>query len=300
LPNRAAGAYNVPTDGMAEPERTERILRHPFTLQHKVGGDAYHARVGFLLFRVNALTPIGYIWRFVVLCVNVLTGMLGGLTPLFARRGPTSTEAIAQVSILLGLQLTMALVCFCVRPDADKIFSFFAGSQFLLEGLGSSCRLWTVLRPQVALLGDTEQLAFTLALVAIFVPMLQLVEAKIFQPLVKSLRKHNCDISQIVGILILLVLSVPRQIKAACALLTGQEPSADDGIDEEKVVKGASALVVKTMTNGRDLRCKQISKHGHCGKRSTDNATEGDAHDHADDDGGDGGDGGDDGGGDDD
>jgi len=286
LPNRTAGAFSVPADGMKEPERTERLLNHPFTLRHQVAGDAYQARAGFQLFRVNALSPVGYFWRFAVLCVNVFTGVLGGLTPLFAQRGPTSIEALAQVSALLGLQLTMAWVCFYVRPDADKVFSYFAGSQFLLEALGTVCRLWTVLQPHVALLGDTEALAFTLALVAIFVPLLQLVEAKIFQPVVKSLRKHDCDAMQIVGILCLLLLSVPRQIKAACALLTGTEPDTNDGIDEEKVAKGASALLIKTMANGKDLKRKQLLKDDPRKKKSADDDDDGDDDDDAGDDAG--------------
>ena len=102
LPNRPAGAFSVPPDGMSEPERTERILRAPFTLCHQVAGDAFQARLGFQLFRVNALSPIGYSWRFIVLLVNVTIGVIGGLSPLIAPRGPTSTEAIIQVRSLGG------------------------------------------------------------------------------------------------------------------------------------------------------------------------------------------------------
>ena len=66
-PSRPSGAFSVPTDGMAEPGRTERILKHPFALCHPVAGDAFQARLGFLFFRVNGLTAIGIAYRLIIL-----------------------------------------------------------------------------------------------------------------------------------------------------------------------------------------------------------------------------------------
>jgi len=295
LPNRPAGAFVVPTEGMSEPARTERLLSAPFTLCHQVPGDAFQAREGFQLFRVNALSCVGYYWRFVVLCVNVTVGILGGLSPLIAPRGPTSTEAIAQVSTLLGVQLSMAMVCYCVRPDADKIFSYFAGTQFLMEAAGTACRLWSVLQPDVQLLGDTISLAFTIALIAIFIPMTQMVESKLLKPCVQSLRKHNCDPVQILGIVIMLLLTLPKNIRAIWAMLTGQSASSNDGVDEEKAVAGASALLIKTMVGGKDL--KRVETKTKAKRTNSDDDDDGGVvkrtnSDDDDDGGGDGGDGG--------
>jgi len=298
LSTRASGAFKVPTDGMAEPERTERILRAPFTLCHRVPGDAFQARVGFQLFRVNALSPIGYMWRFVVLCVNVSIGVLGGLTPLIAPKGPTSAEALAQIITILGLQLAMAMVCFFVCPDADKVFSYFAGAQFLAEAAGTACRLWAVLLPDDQLLGDTLQLGFTLALVAMAIPITQMAEAKLFKPFVTILRTHHCSPVQILSSLLVVLLAIPRKIQAVCEMLAGQSPSSssNDGVDEEKAILAATSLVTKTLAGGNLKRVQTVKR---AAPRDP-TAIRTSADDDGDGGGGDGGDGGDDDGGDDD
>ena len=74
-------------------------------------------------------------------------------------------------------------------------------------------------------------------------PLLQIVfESTIFRPCVKSIRKNGCDPLQMLGVAILLVLKLPKQIKALFALTTGQQPRSNDGVDEEKAIAGASAV----------------------------------------------------------
>jgi len=287
LANRPAGHFSVPTTGMAEPDRTERILKAPFTLTHKVPGDAYHSRTGFLLFRVNALSPIGYAWRLIVVGVNVVIGVLGGLSPLIAPKGPTSAAAIAQAGIIFLLQLGMSLVCFCVRPDSDRIFSQFAGTQYLIEATGTACRLWGALLPKVQLLGDTATLAFTLALGAIFVPMMQVAESKIFSPFVKAVRRRGCDPVQAMGLLMVICVAIPRHIRRLMALLTG---SADSGssLDTEKAATGAGLLVGRTMAQGRTQ--KRVKRKAQGDEHDADDDADADGDDADDGDDGDGGD----------
>ena len=57
----------------------------------------------------------------------------------------------------MSVRLLLALLIFYYQPDADKIFSVFAGTQFLLEGLTSACALFRI----------NEEVAFYLAIVAV-------------------------------------------------------------------------------------------------------------------------------------
>ena len=95
-------------------------------------GDAFQALEGFLLFRVNGTSRVGVSYRLLVVVVNMLFGILSGLRPLLT---PGSGAALAQTMLVLLLQLSMAYVCFKWLPDADRIISRFAATQFLMEGL---------------------------------------------------------------------------------------------------------------------------------------------------------------------
>ena len=91
-----------------------------------------------MLFRVNGSTRVGLLYRLLVVVANMIFGLLAGLAPLLP---PGSTGALVQTASVLGLQLFMATLCFVYVPDADRIVSFFAGSQFALENLPIGDRL---------------------------------------------------------------------------------------------------------------------------------------------------------------
>ena len=237
FPNRPSGAFNVPSDGMMEPERTERLLAHPFALWRSVPGDAYHQRVSFTFFRVNGTTRIGLSFRILVLIANIFTGALGGLSPLMT----TLEMSVAQAAIILAVQLGMALVCFYFRPDADKIFSIFAGTQFLMEGLVTACSLWSALvAPELR--PDVHALGFTLSLVGVFVPMIQLVEQRLFTPLVGGIRVGGCRASVVLGIIAMIAISAPRIMRKALKMIAcgddGDDGNDGDGGDDGGVGDG--------------------------------------------------------------
>ena len=56
----------VPPEYAVEPERTERLLRRPFTFCHANPADAFQGRMGFLFFRVNGMTTFGVVYRLVM------------------------------------------------------------------------------------------------------------------------------------------------------------------------------------------------------------------------------------------
>ena len=51
---------------------------------------------------------------------NVLIGILAGCKPLIV---PGSTGATAQVVIVFSVQLSLAILCYTVAPDADRFVS---------------------------------------------------------------------------------------------------------------------------------------------------------------------------------
>ena len=100
--------------------------------------DAFQSREGFFMFRVNGHTAFGRWYRILVILLNMTFGFLSGLQPLLT---PGSKGALAQTAMVLSLQLGMALACFRFLPDADRIISRFAATQFLFEGLSTAALL---------------------------------------------------------------------------------------------------------------------------------------------------------------
>ena len=133
--DRKSGGFDVPESDTQEPERTERLLARPYRLYYGRAGDAFQAIEGFLFFRVNGSNRVGVGYRLIVIGVNMIFGLLSGLQPMLT---PGSGLALMQTFLILTLQLGMSFICFCFLPDADRIISRFAGSQFLLEGLSTA------------------------------------------------------------------------------------------------------------------------------------------------------------------
>ena len=96
---------------------------------------ALAAREGFLLFRVNGSSRVGVSYRVLVLLINVLFGVLSGLSPLL-KKG--TVWAFGQTGCVFTLQIAMGLLCCCWLPDADRVVSRIAGIQFFAEGACAS------------------------------------------------------------------------------------------------------------------------------------------------------------------
>ena len=254
---RSSGAFALPVDSrMDEPQRTERLLRSPFALHHNVPGDALQSRTGFLFFRVNGLTRFGQAYRLVVLYVNILIGTLGGLTPL--SDGPGSASATTQAVSILVLQLGMACYCFCLAPDADKIFSMFSGTQYLVEGLSVACALWVALAAG-SVPKDVVTLAFTLAILAVFVPMAQLVEQRLFAPCVGAIRKGGCSLVALAGICCIVCIKLPLLIKKVRVLFGWEDGIADDEVQPDAVkAMGAATEKYGAMVAGHKQTLKRV------------------------------------------
>ena len=127
---------------------------------------------------------------------NVTFGLLSGLSPLLVAG---SGAAIFQTTLVMVLQFTMCLLCLKFLPDADRIVSVFMGTQFLMEGFSTMLALVAATTPtecdesanatladQVCLTADQSadvvMVGFWLGVVAILVPMIQLIEQRLITP----------------------------------------------------------------------------------------------------------------------
>ena len=93
---------------------------------------------------------------------------------------PGSIYALLQTSIILALQLGMSCLCFCILPDADRIVSRFAGTQFFFEGLATTSLL--AADQYNGWLLEMQQTGFLLSLMAMAMPILLLLEQRLITP----------------------------------------------------------------------------------------------------------------------
>jgi hypothetical protein len=147
----------------------------------------------------------------------------------------------------------MAALCFFYRPDADKIFSLFAGTQYLVEGIGSLFALLSVLN-----LGGSADLAFTLAVTAVFVPISQLLEQRLLTPFAKSVRTRGCDPYAWCAALTLILFSVPKALKKLGTRTGGGSPDADNGINALATSSLAASRALASY-GSRDVHWSQSS-----------------------------------------
>ena len=236
----------MPEADTAEPARTERLLRRPFALRRARTGDAFQAHEGFLFFRVNGSSRIGVIYRLLVVLANVTFGALSGLAPLLA---PGSIVAGVQTGVVCGLQLLMAGLCFIWAPDADRIISLFAGTQFLLEAVSTGFLLSATLLPLAGLPTGEDALdadfsvsiglwdwpfllrlgAFWVGLVALAVPIAQMVEQRCMTPSILVVRNRGGSALALCAAAYMLVSSVPRMILRLCETAAGLEDVEEGG-----------------------------------------------------------------------
>ena len=186
-----------------------------------------------------------------VLVVNMGFGALSGLKPLLPEG---SALATAQVACVLSLQLIMSFVCFCFLPDADRIVSRFAGCQFLFEGLSTAALLTAERMEGLAadapeLAADAPELAagtslpsvqlqltgFVLSLVAMGVPIVQLLEQRAVTPTINLIRTRGGNPLALFAAAYMLAASLPRKL----AMLVAR--TEDSGLDATGAAESASA-----------------------------------------------------------
>jgi len=156
--------------------------------------------------------------------VNTVFGTLSGLKPLLR---PGSALAYGQVAIVLSIQFAMALLCCTWLPDADRLISRFMGTKFLLEAVATTVLFAAALGASPRVLGDPLDLAFHVALSAMAVPILQLVEQRCITPTYNVIYTHNCNVLALGAALYMLAMSLRRRLKKILVFIAGHEDDGD-------------------------------------------------------------------------
>lgn len=228
--DRKSGAYALPEGDVKEPERTERLLKSPLAFRGGIAADAYHSREGYLLFRINGASPWGRWYRVILIFANVSLGVASGLQPLCPE---DSLQGIMQAGLILLLQYALAFICCRFLPDADRIFSRFAGTQFFLEGVSSTLLVAASIGRKAGIseehLDGLLNTAFVLSISAICVPMTQLIEQRLLTPSIGIVRKGTCNPVVIFASLYMVAMTLPAQLKKLIALIAGKADSGGGG-----------------------------------------------------------------------
>ena len=330
--DRKSGAWSVagPEEDGREPERTERILASPFAFFRSKPVDAFQSREGFFMFRVNGASFLGRWYRLLVIVANLCFGMLSGLQPLMV---VGSAGAVAQTALVLTLQFGMAFVCFHFLPDADRIISRFAATQFLLEGLSTASLLAasvtetlggagsgdsggegaagaagavgavgaaggpppsafgapplsppppsppsppSPMSPPYVLLGgstgwDTlRDAGFWLALLAMFVPVFQLLEQRFITPGINLVKNRGGNPLVLLAAGYMLAVSLPKKVANMVSYWTGYDDlNAGDAAASATADAGDDAVEVEVRPggegegDGEDCDCDCEEPEGH-------------------------------------
>jgi len=126
-------------------------------------------------------------------------------------------------------------VCLTLLPDADRMISRFAGMQFLLEGISMCILLRASVgsaeeeRGSAIWITEYRDVAFAIALSAMAVPVMQLLEQRFVTPTVNIVLTRNCNVLALCAAAYMLGMSIPRQVKKFLMFIAGHEdPDGDD------------------------------------------------------------------------
>lgn len=180
-------------EDLLEPDRTERLLAEPFAIRRERRGDVFHGRQSYLLFRVNGATPFSTCSRLALVLANMVLGIFAGIRPSLT---PSAADGITITCFFLAVQLGVAWACFRWLPDADRLISHAMGFQYLLEAISTIMLLSAATESRigwhVASGSDLRNMALVVALFAMSMPVLQLLELCCITPLYSVLYARAC------------------------------------------------------------------------------------------------------------
>ena len=199
-PERTRVFFDIPKADYIEPERTNRLLERPWSLRRDRAGDAYEQLKTAWIKECNGDKRAGIFFWFLLALVNVL---LAALSSLGAALAKGSYLGYAQVGTIMTLQLGFALFCFSFTPDSDRVVGILHGCQFFVEGVSTSLNFaGSIIYPfdEEGTQIEERQLskiglflyAFQLALLAMAVPMLAMLEKAVISPMLGGVLKKGC------------------------------------------------------------------------------------------------------------
>ena len=188
-PDRTRVEFEIPKAEVLEPQRTERLLKNPWALRRDSAGDSYEQLQMAFIKKCNGDTVAGIIMWITLSAVNVALAALSAIGNAFATG---SYAGYTQVILIFSLQLGFAFYCYWWTPDSDRVTGSLYGAQFFVEGLSTTLNfagsvVWPESQRDEKAKEQLFSVAFTVALVAMAVPMMGLMEKSFLNPFMQAL-----------------------------------------------------------------------------------------------------------------
>lgn len=211
--SRNRGSFELPDEDTLEPERTERLLAHPFSWFRSTASDAHLSLSSMALSRATGASMIGVMYDWIAFTVQLILSVLLGLGD--ALEWGTSA-ALAQVIAVLGLQVGLGMFLYVFGPGADRFECLVTATQFCLEGTAT---LMTIL--------DRPGLALYCALLPVFLPIFLSLYDGIFVAVFNRIHsQQKMDRGSCLMAFTTVILSLP----SALAAMFGIESSIGDTV----------------------------------------------------------------------
>ena len=218
---RMRGKWALPAEFGAEPQRTERLVVHPFRMLHANAVDAKDSMSFHLFGKTAGQSFLGMCFAWGSMAVQVALGIVSGLKPALTTG---STAATVQVLFIAFAKLGWAGVLLHYAPCLCLLTNSVVVTQFVLEGINV---LMTFIAAQDGVSQETgsvlTELPLYLILVPVFLPVIQKCYDSIFVNIIVncSSKKFNPRAALVAGTIF--VLSIPAFLMKAFGMATGAQ-----------------------------------------------------------------------------
>ena len=167
--DRPRGKFVRPPSLVKEPTRTERLLAAPHIFWHSNASDAVDGIGYALMARSGGDSRPAMLFEMILLGASLILSVFNGLGCLIE---PGTWMAVAQMSCVLAVQLS--IVCYIVRymPSADRVMNILIFTQFSLEATGTAMLITRTIFPQLVT-ANAQMRAFIVSILAMLAPVIQ-------------------------------------------------------------------------------------------------------------------------------
>ena len=248
--DRSRGAFGKLPNETIEPGRTERLLLRPYRIMKANASDTLDAYGFSMMARSGGMTPFALSFEYSILSTGILVAALNGLGPNLK---PGSGAAVAQMSVVLGLQLGHSIWVYSMKLSVDRIMNVLVGTQFLLEAFQTGLLIITTFDPPAPVLVALSILCATLSVIA---PILQRFYDAIIVQLFKIYLQGGFNMKAAFFAMLGLLVFIPGMI----VKFLGMESTANKilGTDTSTAAHGADDINKLAAKTANENLAKEI------------------------------------------
>jgi len=240
---RMRGKWNLPAEFATEPDRTERILAHPFRILHTNACDAKESMAFHLFGKAAGHAFVGMCFAWGSMTVQCILGAVVGLGPSIPKG---STNATIQIWVIALGKLGWAVVMICWCPCLCLLTNSVTAIQFVLEGAFVVVTFLSAEHGANKENATMTNMMVHLMLLPVFLPVLQKCYDSLLVNLILNCSKNKFNTRAALITAINFVLSIPAFIAKMCGL----GASAVAKFNPAKMSSSAKALVESVKKGG--------------------------------------------------